>query len=119
MKCFVFVIAVLIVSCSGPSVPKDVLPPDKMEAVLYDIIHADEFFDFYSLQDTAFQKKAKRISLYDSISHIHSISKETFQKSWRYYQDRPDMLKEIFESLYEKADTTKQKQSLKKFTRNR
>jgi len=100
-----FISLFFLFSCSG-NVPNGVLPPKKMEAVLYDVIHADEWVDFASLQDSSFRKFSKRTALYDSVFRLHAISKETYRKSMAYYQSRPDVLKEMFASLKAKSDTT-------------
>ena len=97
-------LSICLWSCSQESVPEGVLPPEKMETVLYDLVCAEEFVDFSSIQDSTYRVFNKRSALYDSISNIHSITKETFQKSWQYYQGRPDLLKKILESLHSKTD---------------
>jgi hypothetical protein len=102
---FLFLSLLFLCSCSG-EVPKDVLPPDKMEAVLYDVIRADEWVDFSSVQDSSFRKFSKRTALYDSVFRLHSISKESYRKSMSFYQSRPDLLKDILSSLKTKSDTT-------------
>lgn len=114
MRIFLLV-SLFVCSCSGESVPKGVLPPEKMEAVLYDLIRADELVDFSIIQDSSYRNFSKRSSFYDSISHIHGLTKEALQKSWLYYQGRPDLLKKILESLHAKTDTaTLQKDSILK-----
>lgn len=102
----VILLSLVILSCSDETVPKGVLASDKMEAVLYDVIRADEMVDVYSIQDSAYRNFSKRSALYDSVFHIHAISKEGFQKSLQFYQDRPDLLKTIFDSLQKRTDTT-------------
>lgn len=94
----------LLCACSG-DVPKGVMPPQKMEAVLNDVIHADEWVDFARLQDSTFLKFSKRAALYDSVFRLHQISKEDYRKSMAFYQSRPDLLKEILQSLRTKSDT--------------
>ena len=98
-----------VLSCSGESVPKDVFPPKKMTAVLYDIILADEWVDFARMHDSTFMNFSKRAAVYDSVFRLHGIRKEEYQKSINYYQGRPDLLKEILDSLKTKADTTSPK----------
>jgi hypothetical protein len=97
---------VFIVSCSGESIPKDVLPKQKMTAVLYDIILADEWIDFTRMHDSTYLKFSKRAAVYDSVFQVHAIKKDQYQKSINYYQGRPDLLKEILDSVKTKADTT-------------
>ncbi len=91
-------------SCSG-DVPKGVLPPQKMEAVLYDIVRTDEWVDFARMGDSTFQPFSRRTALYDSVFRLHQISKEDYRKSMAFYQTRPDLLKEILQSLRTKSDT--------------
>jgi hypothetical protein len=96
-------------ACSGTSVPGGVLPPEKMETVLYDVIRADEMVDFLKLSDSTWQPFSRRTALYDTVFQLHGVKKEEFQKSLSYYQQRPDILKEIIEGMQKKAkDTTSQ-----------
>ena len=98
----------LLVACGNGSVPKDVLPPVKMQDVMYDMIRADEMVDFLRLSDSTYRPFSKRTALYDTVFSLHGVTKETFQKSLRYYQGRPDMLKEMINVLHaEITDTTK------------
>lgn len=107
MRFSIFSLCFLMSACSGVSMPDGVLPPAKMEKVLYDVVRADEMVDFLRLSDSAWQPFARRTSLYDSVFALHGIKKETFQKSLSYYQSRPDLLKDIIEGMHEKAtDTT-------------
>jgi hypothetical protein len=94
-----------VLSCSGNSVPKEVFPPKKMTAVLYDIVLADEWVDFTRMQDSSYLNFSKRAALYDSVFQLHNISKQQYQKSIAYYQSRPDLLKEILDSVKTKSDT--------------
>lgn len=94
-----------LLSCSGDDVPKGILPPQKMEGILYDVIRADEWVDFAVLQDSTFRPFSKRGALYDSVFRIHSISKDDYRRSMAFYQSRPDLLKEILTSLRTKSDT--------------
>lgn len=98
-------------SCSTEKVPKDILPPEEMQAILYDVIRADELVDFSAFQDSTYRKFSKRAALYDSVLTLHKISKENFQKSFQYYQGRPDLLRTMLDSLQSKvqipADTSR------------
>jgi hypothetical protein len=98
--------SLLLFACSGSSVPKDVLPQAKMEAVLYDVIRADEMVDLLKLSDSTWQPFARRAALYDTIFQLHSVKKEAFRSSLRFYQGRPDLLKDILEELQKKVTDT-------------
>jgi hypothetical protein len=104
-----FLFLFLLCSCRS-EIPRDVLQPKQMEALLYDVIRADEWVDFASLQDSTFRKFSKRTALYDSVFRLHAITKETYRKSVAFYESRPDLLKAVLQSLHAKSDT-----ALKKF----
>ncbi|HEV7333660.1 MAG TPA: DUF4296 domain-containing protein [Flavisolibacter sp.] len=103
------VICLFIVACSGESVPKDVLPPEKMQAVMYDVIRVDEMVDFLRMSDSAYQPFTKRTALYDTVFGLHSVTKERFQQSLKYYQGRPDLLKDIMDNIHTKITDTANK----------
>lgn len=106
---YLLAFALFIASCSSNEIPKDVLPPEKMGAVWYDIVLADELTDFGSITDSTYRKFSKRAGLYDTILQLHKINKEQYKKSERFYQGRPDLVKEIFEDIRKKIDTSVKK----------
>lgn len=109
--CFrVLAAALLLLSCSG-EVPSGVLPPKRMEAVLYDVIRADEWVDFSITQDSANRKFSKRTALYDSVFRLNKVTKEQYRKSLAFYQGRPDLLKKVFDEMRIKSDTALKKLS--------
>jgi len=111
---FFFLLSVFLIACSGSSVPRGVLPPEKMEAVFYDVIRADELVDFRKMiADSTYKQFSNRTALYDTIFQLHSVRKEAFQKSLRFYQSRPDLLKEILDAMQKhSSDTTRQNKPL-------
>lgn len=94
----ILVLFSLLFSCKS-SVPKDILPPKKMQAVLWDVMQADELAEYYSSRDSAFKGPARHIDYYQKIFAIHKISKDDFAKSLNYYQNHPASLKSILDSL--------------------
>lgn len=105
---FLLFFTVVLMACSGTaSLPKDVLPPDQMSNVLYDVIKADEMVDFLQIADSTYRPFSRRASIYDTIFHFHAVKKEVFQKSLKFYQARPDLLKTVIEKMQKKiSDTT-------------
>jgi hypothetical protein len=107
MQSYIFLLCFFAIACSGSSVPKGVMPPGKMKDVLYDVIRADEMVDHLKLSDSTWQPFSRRTATYDTVFQLHGINKEAFQKSLTFYQQRPDLLKEIIEELQKKVtDTT-------------
>jgi len=71
-----------------------------MEAVLWDMMRADQFLADYVLnRDTSKNNKTETLKLYQQVFAIHKIDKETFQQSFTYYQAHPDLLKSIMDSI--------------------
>ena len=108
----VLVFAVCILSCKS-SIPKDVLPPKKMQAVLWDVMQADETAEYYSSKDSSFHSAAKHAAYYDTVFSIHKITKQDFTRSLSYYENHPVTFKIILDSLQkygermQRADSSK------------
>jgi len=99
MKYILFILFVFFNSCQNDRIPKDVLPPEKMQAVLWDMIRADEFLVSYVLRDTSFNRKDESIKMYETVFKLHDITKSTFEKSFKYYHQHPKILKPIMDTL--------------------
>ena len=89
------------IACSGKNrIPKGVLSKERMEAVLWDLVRADEFVAGYVLPgDSSLDKKQESIMLYEQVFRIHHSSKEEFKKSFSFYQSHPSLFKIILDSL--------------------
>jgi hypothetical protein len=88
----------LLLACSS-SIPRDVLPPDKMKQIVFDLVRADQFVDNYVIKDTSAKIKDRRITLYEQVFAIHKTNRKEFYKSYQYYQQHPDKNKILFDSL--------------------
>lgn len=94
---------VCFVSCGNKNkVPGNVLPPAKMQAVMWDMMRADQFLaDYVMNKDTAKTRNIDQesIRMYQQVFGIHKISKEQFEKSISWYRDNPERLKVIMDSI--------------------
>jgi hypothetical protein len=97
----VFFIMILSAACSNrSSVPGDIIPMYSMTVIMKDIIIANEYSMTYIPKDST--KKDKILAnqqLLEGVFKIHHITRESFDKSYRFYESRPDMNKTIFDSL--------------------
>ena len=106
----VLVFSIVLISCSQQqSIPKNVLPPSKMKAVLWDLLRADEVVNFYMVKDSTYRTIEKRTDLYQSVFKIHNISKADFKTSLRFYEDHPEILKPIVDSMQGRTDSLSKK----------
>lgn len=102
----VVIICLCMMACNrGPKVPKDVLQPDKMEDVLWDMIQTGEFLSGFVLyRDTNINAVMESQRWYEKVYSFHQISKEDFKRSYNWYRDHPDMMKRILDSLSVRKD---------------
>lgn len=110
MKRTLFACFVLcIMGCTDTSkIPKDVLPKNKMEKVLWDILQAERFSALFLIKDSAsLNVEMEKLKLYDHVFALHKVSRDDFMKSYKYYLSRPDIAKVIFDSMSVKAERKK------------
>jgi len=96
----------LLAACSNKvEVPENILPPEKMEAVSWDLVRADGLLSNTMAADTLTPALEKRTRLYAEVLRMHGLTKETFQQSLKFYENRPDLLKIVFSKMTERAQT--------------
>lgn len=90
-----------VLSCGrGPSLPTGVLQPDKMEAVLWDLLRADQFVTNYvAIRDSSITGHAKGPQLYAAILKKHGITDSIFNLSLTYYKNNPKRFYPILDSI--------------------
>jgi hypothetical protein len=104
IRFFVVLSVIIFFSCKSPkAVPENVLPVNKMQAVMWDVMQADELVNYYYSRDTSVNRSRKLDSLYQRIFGNHNITSSEFRESFNYYQTRPDLLDIMLDSLYKIA----------------
>ncbi len=98
---------VMLAACSSRPVPKEILLPEKMQKIVFDLIRADEFINNYVMKDSTINIKIRRIELYEQVFTIHHTNREEFFKSYKYYEQHPEKHKVLFDSLYALANRKK------------
>lgn len=105
--CILLFMMVTITSCGNDKAPSDVLKPDKMQAVLWDIIKADAFTTDFIQKDTAKNAVAENLKLQQQVFAIHHTSKEVFYKSYDYYKTNTPVFKVMLDSMIVQAGRNK------------
>jgi hypothetical protein len=94
----------VLVSCTDKGkIPAGVLAKDKMEKVLWDMIQAERFRETF-IRDSSKDLKSETFKLYAQVFKIHKVSKDEFIKSYKFYMSRPDIARDMFDSLATKAN---------------
>jgi hypothetical protein len=93
-----------LVSCTDKDkTPPGVLPKDKMQNVLWDVIQAERFRETF-IRDSSKDLKAETFKLYAQVFEIHKVTKDEFVKSYKFYMSRPDIARDMFDSLATQAN---------------
>lgn len=100
-KLLIIFLVVIFIACSSSPVPRGILPPEKMQKVVYDLIRVDEFMNNFVSKDTTVNLKKKRSILYEQVFKVDDTDRKQFYASYKYYQQHPDIQKWLFDSLYE------------------
>ncbi|HEX7904058.1 MAG TPA: DUF4296 domain-containing protein [Chitinophagaceae bacterium] len=105
MRAFILLVsAVFLLACNSNRLPKGVLPPEKMETVLWDMIQADEFLRNYMLTiDTSLNDTTESIRMYEKVFRMHKTSRQEFKKSFDYYRTHTSLIKKVLDSLNVKS----------------
>jgi len=96
--CF-FCITILFISCKSNAVPKDVLPKEKMEAVLWDYISADMYVKNMLVRDSANNIKEATYRLQEKVFAKNNTDRNTFTKSYNWYQSHDAVLMPMLDSI--------------------
>ena len=98
----------LVGSCTNKDkMPDGILKPEKMQAVLWDVIKADVFTTDFIKKDTAKNAAAENLKLQQQIFAIHKISKTDFDNSYDYYKSNTEVFKKIVDSMIARAERNK------------
>ena len=92
---FLLLLLVLVASCKVKA-PEDVLPPEKMEAVLYDYHLAQ------SMMTTLASVDYKEKLMYAYVYAKHGVTKEEFDSSLVWYNRYPKYIKDIYANIEER-----------------
>jgi|SRR5688572_292709 len=92
---------ITFIACNkGDNVPKGVLEREQMQAVMWDILQADEFLKDYMLnKDTTLNDTLESIKIYERVFRFHKTTRDVFDSSFSYYRTHPKLMKEVLDSL--------------------
>lgn len=114
-----FCIIVLLFSCGNKQVPEGkVLSSDKMQAVMWDIMQAEAYTDFYLKKDSTKNIFLRNAALQKKVFSIHQISKEDFYKTYDFYSSHSNDMRILLDSISAKAERQRNKMMEKKYSRD-
>lgn len=104
MRIVLFIILVSVfISCSKEE-SKQVLPPEKMEAVLFDFMMAEAYTNTKYNIDSVVAAQKDNVSLQKKVFAFHGITKKQFEKSFDYYTRHSGVMLKILDSIIAKEN---------------
>jgi hypothetical protein len=109
--------AVLLVSCKNKQVPDGkILSSDKMQAVMWDMLQADAYTEFYLKKDSSKNIFLQNAALQKKIFSLHQISKEDFYKTYDFYSSHSSDMRILLDSISAKAERQRNTMMGKKYS---
>lgn len=99
MKVIFFLSFLVVLAGCSDKPAKGILTQPEMQGMIWDMMQVDEFATGYLYSDTSLVLAEERLKLYKDVFRLHKISEKSFADSYKYYSARPDMMKEMFDSL--------------------
>ncbi len=99
---------VVLFSCSQ-QYPKDVLPPEKMKFVFFDMMLADEFQIYFAAKDSTANSDSIRFQHYSDILRLHKIDSSLFKRSLDFYKKDIEAFSVLIDSVSQYADREREK----------
>ena len=91
----------VFVSCgSDTKVPSDILQPDEMSNILWDIMRSQTLGYKIARKDSSVHEAIEVKALSQKVFKIYKIDSTYFNKSYNWYIQHPTILKVIFDSMY-------------------
>ena len=108
----IILICLFFTFCTPSKGPSDILSPEKIKIIFFDLVRADEFANNFIANDTLKNLQVERAKLYQKVFVLHKINKEDFYKSYKYYQQNPDKHKQLFDSLLTYSKSVRDKPTI-------
>jgi len=105
-KFFAFILIGTLLYACKPGIPKNVIPPEKMEKILFDIHVAEGYATGITNQDSS---KKIAAALYKGIYKKFEIDSVGYNRSMDYYYKHPDIMKLMYENISNSLKKAKEK----------
>ncbi len=95
----IFFLLLIISACSRKNDGGKILPPEKMESVLWDVVEADVFVFTKSQGDSSFNPPRENALLQESIFKSHGVTREEYYRSLDHYMANSEIFIPILDSV--------------------
>ena len=96
----------IVINGCTPPVPEDIIQPDQMGKILYDIHITDSYLNTIPVQDSA---KKVASAYYNGVYKKFSTDSVQYNKSLDFYYKHPEMMSQMYEKIHQSLKKTKEK----------
>lgn len=90
----------MFLSCNSKnSTPIGIMNVEKMQTILWDLARVDEYLSNYPVNDSLVSNEKQKLIRYNQVLKFNKTNEKDFKKSIRYYENNPQLLKVVFDSL--------------------
>jgi hypothetical protein len=105
----VFVFILFYACTSRNKIPSDIIPPDVMSDVFFDISMAEGFVENFHSKDSSWVKDSILISEVDKLLAMRKLSQAQFRASYDFYKLHPPLFKKVVDTAYDRAQRNRDK----------
>lgn len=98
MKKLLFYSCIVLLSCNAGR-PTEVIPPEKMQQVLWDYIRADIYASEFISKDSSKNPVEENAKMQAALFSKYNISKEQFYRSYEYYISHNKEMKAMLDTI--------------------
>ena len=103
------IVLLFFFSCTKKTqIPKNILPQEKMQKLLLDLLEADELIAKKTMDSTSLDSFSRGV-VYSAVFAQHKTSKGIFKKSFAYYESHPELLKIVLDSIQSETKISAEK----------
>lgn len=110
ISCLILLGSVLFVACTNTNkIPSDVIPPEVMSDVLFDLSLAEGFVENFHSKDSSWVKDSILIIEVDKLLAIRKLTQEQFRASYDFYKLHPPLFKRVIDTAYDRSQRNRSK----------
>lgn len=109
----IFLLSFFVESCNDK---KELLSPKKMQTVMWDMIRLEAYTQQPAVIDSLKRRHIAIVGLQQQIFLLHGINKDQYLKSYKYYHEHPESMRNILDSIAVSAEKDRDKIMAKKFS---
>lgn len=89
---------------NNDTIPGDIIPRQKMETIIWQLIQSDEYANILANHDTLRKASTEKMKVYQQVFDLNRTSLVEFKKSYSFYMEHPNISKVMFDSISVKAN---------------